>query len=200
MPIPLAAGVTTRLTATGTNFYLETATAPVNIRPSGGDFSLFKQGEGQQVEEGFYQIEVQNPNNFAVVINVWMGFDDFIDRRLILTGGTQQLAVNPLVTAPGTVATIAIPDLSGGQFTDIGGTIWLPISRAQIIVSNLDAAAVLLLQKLGNTTYNTGAVMSFPPAQVTAPAISGSFQLVGPSATLNALVCEVYNAIPGTST
>ena len=99
--LPINAGQVVRINSAGNQFYLVVATAPVNIRPDGGDFSLYQQGTGSQSRLSDFKIlEIQNPNSVPVVISCWVGFDAFIDNRLIIANTLTPSVVKPTQTAP----------------------------------------------------------------------------------------------------
>jgi len=179
------------------------ATGMIDMRPRGprgtNEFSNYTQGTGFENTD-FDIIDLRNSNAFSVVVSVWVGEAGFIDKRLILAtsgAGAIQTVVNPLWTGTGAApAFVDIPDLSGGSFTDINGKKWLAISRIQILISNLDAGNVMLLQKLNNYVFNTGAIFAIQPATEVGPAFQGSYSLVQNGGTINGLVAEVYSCIP----
>ena len=193
--LPLAAGAVTRITSRGTKAYLVIATATVNMRPDGGDFVAYSQGTGIHTREAFSLVEIENPNAVAVVISIWVGFDDFIDNRLILANATLQNVTYPTQPLP-TATRINIPDLSGGFFVDINGGIWIALFRQAIIISNLDPATPLLLQKFTTATGNGPSVLNIPPGLPIAHNSSGSFAIYTGGATISAIVSEIYQAIP----
>jgi hypothetical protein len=194
--LPLAPGASTNVTSAGTRAYLVVATAAVNMRPGGvrtGDFTLYSQGTGIQTVNPFDWIEINNPNSVPVVISLWLGFDDFIDNRLILANATLQNITYP-TQSTGTTAQILIPDLSGGAFFDINNKKWLALFRQAIIISNLDPATPVLLQKYGAASSSGPAVLSCPPSLPIAHNSSGNFTIVGGTASV--IVSEIYQAIP----
>ena len=156
-------------------------------------YSLYTQGTGFENTE-FTSVEVQNPTAAPVVVSVWVGRSNFIDRRLILASqATPQVAnpTNPTVSA----TTVNINDLSGGSFTDINGKSWLAISRVLILISNLDSGVVLLVQKTGGTG-SSAAILAVQPLTDRAIPVSGNYTLNNGGAAVNAIVSEIYLAIP----
>lgn len=194
--LPLAANFTTRVTSRGTKAYLVICTAAINMRPDGGDFTSFSQGTGIRTEKPFNLIEIENFNPFPVVISLWIGFDDFLDNRLILANATLQNITYPTQATP-TATAIPIPDLSGSIFKDINGNSWIALFRQAIIVSNLDPATPLLLQKFSAATGSGPAVLSCPAGGLPiAHNSSGDFKITLGGATVNVIVSEIYQAIP----
>jgi len=194
--LPLAPGASTNVTSQGNKFYLIVATAAVNIRPggsAGGDFTLYSQGTGAQTQQPFDWLELNNPNSIPIIISIWCGFDDFIDNRLILANATLQNIAYP-TQSTATTGQILIPDLSGGAFFDINGKKWLALFRQAILVSNLDPATPVLLQKYGAATSSGPAILNCPPQLPVEFQGSGNYTVVGGSA--NVIVSEIYQAIP----
>jgi hypothetical protein len=204
--IPLAAGQTLTQPGAGTRAYLALATAPVNMRARGklygqDAYSLFTVGQGIMDTHPdavpFDVVDIQNLNNIPVVISIWIGFSMFIDNRLILANQQVPNVVNPIYVGTGVPpAFVDIPDLSGGPFADINGKNWLAITRLQLLITNLDAGNVQMLQKFGNHVFNTGAIFAIQPATEIGLALSGDYSLTQNSGVINGLVSEVYQAIP----
>ena len=130
------ANSTLNLPASGTQFYLTAASAPISIRPDTGIGNLYSQGTGMQLDlvNTFSILEITNDNAFAVSFQIFVGFDQFIDKRLYLLDSQQPQVVNPTYPVPNAANVINIPDLSGQAFTDINGGKWLAVARSSIIV------------------------------------------------------------------
>lgn len=195
----IPAGKSLQINADGTNAYLIVATAAVQMRArtktSAQAYSVFSQGTGFKDTE-FTSVEILNPTAAAVVISVWVGRASFDDHRLILASqSTPQVAfpTNPAVSA----TTVNINDLSGGPFTDINGGKWLAIARVMILISNLDSGAALLVQKTGGTGASP-AILAVQPLTDRAIPVSGNYTLNNGGAAVNAIVSEIYLAIPAT--
>lgn len=184
----------------GTQFYVVVQTAPISIRPSGGVFNVYEQGTGLQLEEinAFQLLEVKNENAFAVVFSIFVGFDQYIDNRLILTNTGQQLVANPTYPVVSAAATVAITDLAGSQFTDINGDDWYALSREAIYIFNPDPGVTLLLQLAGSVVSNGPAVAIIYPVTSLRYAASGDYSLSVGGGNINAIVSELYSAIPAT--
>jgi hypothetical protein len=203
--IPIAAGDTVTLSQRGTEFYLVVCTGSVNIRARGknagaGDFNEYpQQGTGNKSSSPFDFIDVQNPNAFAVVLAIWVGFDSYIDRRLILVQQTQYNVVYETSPVTESSTKILIPDISGGTFTDGDGNEWLAISRVALLVSNPDTAATIVLQ----SGLDPDTVPPFPgfyiyPQTSLNIGASGDFSISVGGGDINATVWEIYNAIAAT--
>ena len=195
--LPVKAGASLQVNQNGTNAYLVIATGAVNMRGrtqrSAQAYSLFYQGTGIKDTE-FSSIEVQNPNAFDVVISLWVGHAAFDDKRLILNQtATPNVAfsTNPTIAA----TNVNIVDKSGGGFTDINGNKWLALYRVLILISNLDAGVVLLVQKTGGTGASA-AILAVQPLTDRAIPVSGNYTLNNGGGVVNAIVSEIYAAIP----
>jgi hypothetical protein len=197
--IPLGANETQRITARGTVAYFAIATAPVEMKCDNADYSLYYQGTGIESVNAFNILTLLNPNNFPIAVAVWVGFDGYIDRRLILNTAAQPNVIHPVLIAPGFAGAVPIPDLSGTTFTDINNKGWIAISRLQILVSNIDPTNLILLQAFGNSVWNTGAVFAVQPLTEIGLNVQGDYYLLQNGGTVNALVSEVYSAVAYTS-
>ena len=193
--LPINAGQVVRINSAGNQFYLVVATAPVNIRPDGGDFSLYQQGTGSQSRLSDFKIlEIQNPNSVPVVISCWVGFDAFIDNRLIIANTLTPSVVKPTQTAP-TATFIDIPDISASVFSDINGNQWIAIQRTAILVFNTDSATTIYLQGAGATTAagpSVGVIYALTPVRFD---FSGNYSISVGGGTIPAIVSEIYTAV-----
>ena len=193
--IPIAAGASVNIVSAGNEFYVIIATAPVNIRPDGGDFVLYQQGTGNRLNKAqFYQLELQNPNAVPIAVSVWVGFDSFIDNRLIISNALTPTVAKPTQPAP-TAASIAVNDVSGGVFTDINGNQWIAIQRVAILVFNTDSATTLYLQKAGATTASGPAIGVIYPLTPVRFDVAGNYSLSSGGGTIPAIVSELYIAV-----
>lgn len=203
--LALTPGQTITQPAFGTRAYLVIATAAVNMRVRGkeygaGAYAEYAQGTGiGEVDQWnqFDVVDVQNFNSFPVVVSLWVGFADFIDNRLILTQSTIPSITYPTQSTSG-ATNIAIPDLSGGPFFDLQGNKWLALYRIAIIISNLDPSTPLLLQEFGSVVANGPAVLNIPPTTDIQHPSAGNFTINIGGGAINAIVCELYAAIPAT--
>jgi hypothetical protein len=196
-PAVIPAGQTISLNAPGTNFYVVTATANLSIRPENGVFSTYSQGTGENCDR-FSYVEIRNDTAQSIVCLIFIGWENFIDNRLILNAATTPNVANPTYPLPNVSSTVNIPDLSGGSFTDINGKKWLATSRVCILVFNLDAGTTYLLQKADATTANGVAVGAIYPVTPIRFEFSGNYRITTGSggANINAIVSEVYQAFP----
>jgi hypothetical protein len=197
----IGAGQTVPLHQRGNNCYVLSTTGAINLRARGpGGINIYNNyttGTGFENAE-FNLVEVQNNNGFAVTCSIWVGDVSFIDKRNIPIGQSFANAVKPVYVDPthAPAAFADVPDISGTIFADINGKNWQAITRVSILISNLDAGNVILVQKLGNHVFNSGAIFAVQPATEIGLAIQGSYSIVSTAGTLNALVSEIYLSIP----
>ncbi len=190
MPVPIA----------GTQFYVTALTATIGIRPSGGIFNDYEVGTGLQLQEinAFNLLELRNENAFPVVYQIFVGFDQFIDKRLILDLVSQPAVVNPTYPVPNAATAVAIDDLSGQAITDINGGTWWALARIAICVFNTDTGVTLLLHESGASSASDPAIAAiFPQTALNYPA-SGDYALTTGGGNINAIVSEIYQCIPRT--
>lgn len=197
----VAAGQTLPIPCVGTQFYVLFTSAPINIRPSRGSFNPYNTGQGLQLDEetAFNQIELQNTTANAIVVSVFVGFQDFIDRTLILNNVTNPAVAFPTYPTPNAANVININDLSGTGFTDVNGKKWIAVNRVAILVFNLDTGATYLVQLKGaNTSSGKAIAASFPTTGLRLD-VTGDYAMATGGGNINAIVSEIYNAIPSTS-
>jgi len=200
--LSIPAGQSVQVNQNGSNAYFVVATGAVNLRArthlSAQAYSLFYQGTGIRDTE-FSSVEVQNPNAFSVVISLWVGHAAFDDKRLILNQTATPSVANPTYPDPGSAPStnVDIADLSGGPFTDINGNLWLALYRVMILISNLDAGVVLLVQKSGGTGASP-AILAVQPLTDRAIPVSGDYTINNGGANLNCIISELYASIPQT--
>ena len=194
MSIP--AGQVQRATSSGTQVYLVIATAPVNMRPAGGDFVTYNQGTGVNTSQQFSFVEIQNFQSFPVVVSVWIGYDSFIDRRLILANSQTPDIAFPTYKTPNSANFVNIVDLSGGAFLDINNTQWLALYRKSIIISNLSSGSYLLNPYSPIGAGSTSGIGIIPPSPTPIKYdIAGNYTINTGGGPVNMVVCEIYSAI-----
>lgn len=196
----IPAGGTLPVPVSGTSFYVTVATAPFLIRPSGGVFNTYDVGTGLDLEEinSFSLLEVSNPNAFPVVFQLFVGFDKFIDKRLILSQTNLNVVARPTAPLPNTETAIEIDDISGQVFTDINGDEWYAIQRVALIISNTDGGVDLLLQESGSAVSNGPAIAAIFAKTSLRLEVAGDYSLSVGGGNINAVVSELYQAIPKT--
>lgn len=199
-PCIVPAGETIPVPAAGTNFYVTICTAPIDIRPLNGVFNTYTNGKGLklQKENAFGSLEIRNNNAFAVVVQLFVGFDEFIDNTLILANTGQTLVAYPTYPTASAAADVAITDRSGSKFQDVNGNYWYALQREAIYIFNLDAGVTLLLQEAGSVVSNGPAIGVIYPVTGLRLNVSGNYTLNVGGGNINAIVSEVYNAIPTT--
>lgn len=190
-----------RANSRGLQAYLVVATASVNMRPLGGDFTIYSVGTGINTLSPFEYIEVENFNSFPVVISLWIGFDSFIDNRLIIANSSNPNIAFPTYSVPLSATFVNIVDLSGGAFEDLDGTIWLPLYRVAINIFNLDPGNTYKLGKYSPTGADLDEyIASVPPAPLPISlAMSGNYTY-NPGGSVNAIISEIYSCIPQQNT
>lgn len=194
----------------GSFFYVQAASAAIEIKAGGSDFNVYAPGTGYrmpkipnpavpgaEIQSSFSLLQIKNPNDFPVAFAIFVGFGDFIDNRLIL----QQGIIFPVMKVtyagvPPAIGPIAIDDISGLEFQDQNGTDWLALNRVVFYVDNIsNSSNLLLLDENSDATgvsANCGTI--FPSTTRTFP-VSGDFSLDNGGATIPACVIEIYNAI-----
>lgn len=194
-------GATQRATAQGTQAYFVVATAPVNARPLGGDFVTYSQGTGINAQNPFDWVELQNFQPYPIVVSIWVGFDNFIDRRLILANAQTPDVIYPTYPVPNAATFVNIVDLSGGAFKDVNGTQWLALYRKSILIFNLDTGNTYKLGGYSPTGADVGkyvAAISPAPLPIRLD-IAGNYTYQTGGGNVNAIVSEVYSSILASS-
>ncbi len=198
----LQAGQQLPVPSSGTQFYVTFTSATIEIQPSGGTFAPYDAGTGLQLSDDnpFSQLQVRNPNAFSIVFQIFIGFNQFIDNRLVLFNQSQPNVVFPTYPLAGTAAIVNINDLSGGSFTDINGNKWLALQRAAVLIGNPDSATTILVQKKAAAGASGPSIIPvYPLTSVNLP-ISGDYCLNVGGGMINAIVSEIYQAIKQTVT
>ncbi len=197
--VPIAVGASTTVAGYGTMAYIVIATAPVNVRtrgPKGASaYSTLTQGTGIR-NTVFDAVDLQNPNTVPIVVQIWTGVSQFVDNRLIIANQSIPQVVYPTYPKANTAAAVNFVDLSGSQFADINGNLWIALYRVAIICSNIDGGITYLLQKSGSIISNDSAIAAiFPLTSINLP-ISGNYTMSVGGANINVIACEIYSAIP----
>lgn len=194
----VAAGDTLPVSCSGTQFYVTVATAAISVRPSGGVFNSYTQGTGLNLlpENAFSLLEIKNENAFPIVFQIFIGFDGFIDNRLILNTATGQTTVAyPTYPVANAAAVINILDKSGQVITDVNGGSWYALNRNDIFIYNADAAAVYSLQGTAAAVAADPSVGLIQPLTSIRLPYQGNFKIIQ-GGNINAIVSETYQAIP----
>ena len=184
----------------GNRFYVQAASAPIGIQAvRAGNVSAtntFGTAQGQPVQDGFDTLTVKNYTLNPVVALVWVGYDDFIDNQLTLVQTTFAQVAYPTYPLANAAASVAINDLTGTSFTDINGKKWGAIQRVCILIFNVDSGVSLILQNAGAGTGTGPGVGFIYPLTPVRFDFSGNYCLNLGGAPINAIVSEIYNAIP----
>lgn len=194
----IPAGRTIPVAISGSSFVVTYASQPPSIRPNpSGSFNSYAQGTGLNTggEHPFVSLDVNNPFAVDILVQIFVGFDGFIDNRLILDQTQFPLVPVGVCTQASTQTTIDIPDLSGTAITDINGGTWYAVSREAIYISNVDAGVTFNLQKTGAVNATGPAVATvFPTTSLRYPA-SGDYSINVGGGNVPAIVSDVYFAL-----
>ncbi len=193
--IPANSGVP--VSVSGAFFYVTVATAEIQVRPAGGAYNPYVPGTGLNVGAGneFDRLDVYNNNAFPVAFQLFIGFDGFIDNRVILaTGGAQPIGY-PTYAIQSTANVVNIVDLSGQPFTDINGGLWYAVNRVSLTICNADTGTSILLQKATATSSADPAIAFIQPNTSYREQLAGNYRITQ-GGNINAIVNEIYNAIP----
>ncbi len=152
----VAPGQTTCYAVSGTSFYVFSSNGTLSIQPSGGYFVEYTQGTGLMKKDGntLTQLNVQNTGATAVTFILFVGFDEFIDRRVVLVNGPLTAAVpvqNAATKNKGTGKTT----IAGGSTDTYAGTANGSAARKSITVTNNDGAQTLQVFDSTNTLFAT---------------------------------------------
>lgn len=197
----VAANSTLPLRVTGSQYYVLVASAAINIRPlsagSVGNFDSHTPGTGKEFGDTneFEQIEIQNTNAFPVVFTIFVGWDGFIDKRLILATQQTPQVVYPTYPTPNAAAVVNITDKSGQTFQDINLGKWYALYRVAILIFNPDAGVTLLVQKAGSVVSNGPAIGIVYPTTSLRLDVQGNYCLNVGGGNINAVVSEIYAAV-----
>lgn len=186
---------------TGTQFYVLYTSAAISVRPSKGSYNSYLIGQGLQLddENAFTTLEFQNTTANPIVVSVFVGWQEFIDKTLIISQTTNPQVVNPTYPTASAAAFVDIPDLSGATFTDINGKKWIAINRVAIQIFNTDTGSTYLVQVFGSRVANGKAIAAVFPQTAVRLDVSGGYTLATGGGNVNVIVSEIYNAIPSTS-
>ncbi len=177
----------------GSRFYLIVATGVLTVKPNNSSANEYVQGTGLIVEDSnfFNQIRIENKTANPIVLQIFVGFGDYIDNRLIVYDPSVLQVPYSTSGVPNTLNEILIPDLSATPILDANGTKYLALNRIAIYISNVDNGDAYDLQNLAGTK----AVLAVQPLTNIVFPCSGSLKLKVPTGTINAVVSEIYNAI-----
>ena len=188
------------LPTTGTSFYVTAASAPFEMRPANGQWNQYDVGTGLALSEvnTFNLLELRNTSANPIAFEIFVGFDEYIDNRVIISQTSAQQVIFPTYPTPNSAAAVEITDRSGAVITDINGGEWYAISRVAAMVFNPDSGVTLLVQESGSAVANGPAVGIVYPLTSLRLDAGGDFSLSVGGGNINAVVSEIYNALPKT--
>ena len=188
------------ITQSGTFFYVLSCSSPVLIQPvragAVGATNLFGIAQGQPVADGFDTLKIANRNPFPVVALIWVGYDSFVNNQFILTTGVSENVAYPTYPVASVAASVAIPDKSGTFFFDINGKKWGALNRVAILVFNTDNGVSLIMHKAGASTAGAPGIGAIFPQTAIRFDCGGDYSLSTGGGNINAIVSEIYQAIP----
>lgn len=192
----IPAGGTLQIPAAGNEFYVTVTTGTIQIQPDNGVANPYDSGTGLQLDlsNSFSLLQVKNNNAFAVVFQIFVGFDTFIDRRLYINQNLTPQITIPTVALSGSTI-VLIPDLGGSQQT-VDGVKWNLIQRTSVLVGNADTGATYILQR--KTSPVTSAPFpGFPVYPLTSLNVqsTGDFSMSAGGGPMNVYIFETYSAL-----
>jgi hypothetical protein len=143
-------------------------------------------------------INLSSTNSCAVQCVI--GGAGFQNNQLIISQSQGQNVAYPTCPTVNSSTRILIPDLSGGTFFDVNGNKWIALNRIAIEGFNADAGVTLFLQKFtpaGGSPADPAIGIVYPLTPIKFE-FSGNYRFDLGGATINAIVNEIYNAIPST--
>jgi hypothetical protein len=211
--VTLSPGISQTISATGNAFKVIAAGVPVAIRPEGGSFSSYSQGQGLTTGE-FSTLDVLLPVTKAnalitganINVIVWVGFDTLLDGRQYSEGA--QLI--PVPNATSGFADFILPDKSGQIYTPSTAIVtnspptfngqyisWLLQRRKYLIVGNDSTADPLTVAVYpgGGLVYTIPKATAAGAWQYATIECGGDLELNGDASNPSS-VCEFYWASP----
>jgi hypothetical protein len=186
----------------GNLFYVLSTSAPLTIQPvragSIGGANIFGTAQGQPVSDGFETLSIKNFSLFPIVALIWVGYDNFINDQLTLVNSSYAQVARPTYKNPASapLTKVVIDDISGQPFLDINGNKWGALARVAILVFNTDSGQTLLLQGAASNSGAGDAIGVIYPLTPVRFDLSGDYSLNNGGSNINAVVSEIYNAIP----
>jgi hypothetical protein len=137
-------GQTYNSSCAGNQFYVVACPGTVNIN-AGTGMNPFYQGTGLDVGAEFNLIQIQNPSKNQIVVQIYIGYDSFIDKR--------QLPIGPL-EVPVIVSTTI---MQGSPFTE---PVKIPDQSGLVIKNATDGLNYFLVQRTSINFLNTSQDLS----------------------------------------
>lgn len=190
----LPAGKTLQAPCYGSTFYVINSSGAINIKPQSGMWQTFYSGTGLGIplENTFSLLEIQNPNSYAIAFEIFIGFDTYIDNRLVLVSSQNPIVAYPTYPVTNAANEIVIADLSGQEFTDANGNQWYALNRVAIVASNLSSGDVYIMENAAKDKN----VLALQPLQSFTIPLRGDYNInTGGGGNIDAIVHEEYEAI-----
>jgi hypothetical protein len=206
LTLVIPAGHTNHIPYSGDKFYIIAASAAIYVQPEGQIENLYYPGTGLEATEAntFSMLYVRNPGAAPLLIQIFVGFDSYTDKRLNLTPIQFSRVMHPVYDwvhpalsgdNPAGVATKAIPDLSGTVITDGWGDDWYAINRELLYVFNSHATIAM---RLGVDVVGPGSRYlgeCYPGTALQIP-MTGDIEANGAGANITGFISELYNCLP----
>jgi hypothetical protein len=182
----------------GNRFMLQASSAKLQIRPrngsSTGAFQEYEAGTGLiiPVENGFDFIDIKNTSGNDAAFTLFVGYDDYIDNRLIVYNPNFKQVVYQTYENGTPSTDVSIPDLSGQAFLDLNGGKWYAVQRTAILIFNLSDATTYKVRGATAPNKIIGAVYPATTLRIDA---AGNFK-ISDAANVDVIVSEIYSATP----
>jgi len=141
IPLVLGANATLQSAAQGDRFYVVASPGVIEI-DAGDGFSAFYSGTGAYRPKGFTLLQIKNPANVAIVVQIWVGYSDYIDKRNIPLAPAQQ----------GVIVSTNISIAEPGPGSDV---VQIPDQSATFVQSEVDGLNYFLVQRLSINFLNS---------------------------------------------
>jgi hypothetical protein len=198
--VTVAANGSSPVNLQGNQFYVVACNAPVLIQTYSGGSSgvqnLYGTAQGTWPQQNdFTNLQITNPNNFACVVRLWVGYDSFRNDQLTLINSAYSQVAYPTYPVANSASTINILDLSGSIFADVNGKQWGALQRVCIQCFNLDSGNTFLLYKQGGSGSSPAVGVIYPAPLPIRFDFSGNYTISSGS-VLDMIVSEIYLAVP----
>lgn len=199
LPAAGSPGATLTWPLAGHYFYVYASTGPLLIQPNNGNQISYDQGTGedQGSNNPFNKLTISNPSNKAVTFTLVVGYDSFIDKRLVIAPGVGNLpVVNPSTKCIAQPKTVGAHYNNG--FLDVGFSLPAPgnanggFRRKTAIFTNDDS---INKQELFVIDSNNNYMANLLYGQTKAFETDDVIALLNPLGNANAALCwvsEIY--------
>lgn len=198
LTLVVPAGATLPYPVAGSEFYVVVATGPLHIRPSGQTFNLYTEGQGLECHNApFQELEIRNETAEAITCRIFIGFDGFIDKRLVISNTETPQVAYPTYSDPtGAPETeVEITDKSGHEFLDINGEKWFALERVAILIFNESSTDSYRVQATSASDADGPSIATVFPQTGIRLDISGDYVINNGATDIEAVVTEIYKAI-----